>query len=394
MFLFKLLRLLFGYVEISAQGFFLERFLNLCARSGINVWNIRKQGAGRLFLCLSVRSFRKLRPAAVRSKTRVHILSRHGVPFFLHRYRRRYALFIGGVLFLALLWVMSAFIWSVEIVGTEALPPETVVESLSELGFGVGSRTAKFDVRMLRQELLLKRPELSWASINIRGSKAVVEVRERVEAPEILDEGEPCNLIASVDGQIEQILALSGEAKVGVGEAVRKGDLLISGVLDSETAGTRLVTARGQVIARTWRKLTAVCPLQREERAPTGRSYARYSLIFLNFRINLYWGSSIPYEYYDKMSNTQEVSIGGNYLPLALVTERFDELTVFIHSRSAEQAEAECRSLIEEKKNAEFSHVSVESEVWDVSVEESQVRVVYELTGTEDIAVVEKISSD
>ena len=92
-----------GYVVICAEGCFLERFLNICMRRGIFLWDVKRRGDTCLDACISAKGFKALRQIAKKTKTRVRIKSRHGLPFLLFRYRKRRLAAVGVVLFAAVL---------------------------------------------------------------------------------------------------------------------------------------------------------------------------------------------------------------------------------------------------------------------------------------------------
>ena len=117
--------------------------------------------------------------------------------------------------------------------------------------------------------MLLDIPELSWIAVNVSGCRATVQVRERVEPPELVDEGSPPTWWPAGRGWSWR----SGPGRREVvlpGTAVEEGQLLISGVEDLETVGARVMAGMGSVEARTWYSLTARMPLTGLEKRYTG----------------------------------------------------------------------------------------------------------------------------
>lgn len=107
-----------GYVRVRLTGYAPERFLNLCSNRNILIWNLEYREEHYEF-CISVRGFRQLKPLLRKTKTRLIILQRYGLPFWLHRYRKR-KLFFGGIFFCgAALYVLSLFIWNIQIQGNQ-----------------------------------------------------------------------------------------------------------------------------------------------------------------------------------------------------------------------------------------------------------------------------------
>lgn len=114
-----------------------------------------------------------------------------GHAVFLARLRRRHALFAGGILCAALLLVNSLFIWDFEVTGNETVPTETILHALREHGVHRGTFIYSFRSQDICNRVLPELKDLCWVAVNVRGCKAYVQVRERVRAPERVNESEP-----------------------------------------------------------------------------------------------------------------------------------------------------------------------------------------------------------
>ena len=169
--------------------------------------------------------------------------------------------------------------------------------------------------------MLLEIPELSWVAVNVSGCRANVEVRERRTAPKPLDRKTPCNLVARRDGLVLRVQALGGVPQVLKGMSVTEGQLLISGVEDTGTFGTRFTAGLGSVEGRTWYTLTANVPLTGAEKRYTGREKRLRSVIFGSRRIKFFANSSIDSDQCDKITERTPVRVCGLPLPIIWETE-------------------------------------------------------------------------
>ena len=130
-------------------------------------------------------------------------------------------------------------------------------------GYGVSSFR-------LRNDLLLELPELSYIAINVRGCRAYVQVRERVEAPEIIEQA-PAGEHRGGQGRPGHRHPALGRGEDGAaGDHGAEGQLLISGVVDDDYAGSRYLRGMGKVYGRTWYTLRCRVPLTVAEKAYTG----------------------------------------------------------------------------------------------------------------------------
>ena len=262
----KAVKLLRGSVCVRAKSAYPERMLNLCSARGIEFWDVRWIDDTALSFCVARGDLRALRRAAEGCGAEVSIERTAGTPFFFTRLRRRHALFAGGILCAALLLVNSLFIWDFEVTGNETVPTETILHALREHGVHRGTFIYSFRSQDICNRVLPELKDLCWVAVNVRGCKAYVQVRERVRAPERVNESEPTNVIAAKPGLITKVRALDGEKRVLPGTSVQQGQLLIAGVVDTggtekPSVTTRFLAGKGEVWARTWYDLTVRVPL-------------------------------------------------------------------------------------------------------------------------------------
>lgn len=325
----KLINFFRGSVRVEVKGAFPERFLNLCAQQRVAFWGVEWLGEGAVRLTVAGRDRRRLAPLAERVMCTVDTLSGEGIPFFLGRFRRRYALLIGLALSLSAVCVLSQFVLWVEVSGNQEVPTAQILAELHRQGLRVGTYGPGLDTGQLAHEALLQLPGLSWMTINLHGTRAEVLVREGVAKPEIEDESILGDIVAEAPGIVTGMEVLQGDGVVAEGDTVDTGDVLISGTrtlpvpqYSELEPGQMQVRAKGRVYARTWRTLTAQIPLQAQVKQYTGQEQRRWSLLFLGSRVNFYGNSGISFPQYDKISDTWTASLpGGQALPLSLVRE-------------------------------------------------------------------------
>ncbi|MBR5271014.1 MAG: sporulation protein YqfD, partial [Clostridia bacterium] len=65
-----------GYVIIEIYGEQSERFLSICAKRGINIFNIQRTNNNTFTLRMQKCDFFKIRPVAYKTHTRVKILKK------------------------------------------------------------------------------------------------------------------------------------------------------------------------------------------------------------------------------------------------------------------------------------------------------------------------------
>ena len=358
MFFIKLLRFFLGYLKIRISGRFPERFLNVCAQKNITIWNTCRRGdsiEGYIFS----RDYKKIRKYRRACGARLKIRRRYGLPFFLHKYRARSGMLAGAAVCFAILLVMPMFIWDVDVQGNVSVSSEKIAAELEKLGVAQGTLRSSIDTDNLRQKLLLNMPELSWAAINLKGTKATVDVRERMTTPEKQENTAPCNLKAARDGRIVAIRPTQGNAVVQVGDAVVAGDLLVSGTIEHKTGDTSFVHSDGEIIASTERSLSFTAAFKQTETVRTGKVSTRRVLHFFGLDLPLYLGSvQFPYE---KESNEEILQFDGQRLPIGVTTARFYETEKRTRTLSKDEALKLATKEIERLEEAELQGAKIVS---------------------------------
>ena len=310
-----------GQVRLRVEAAFPERVLNLCGARDLSFWDLEWESPTAFTCRLSRRDYHALRRAAKHLDCTITPIRREGVPYFLGRFRKRYALVAGLILCAAGLSLGTLFIWDFTVEGNETVPTEDILRSLQKNSVDIGSFGFSLNAEDLRNHVLLDIPELSWITVNVSGCRAHVQVRERVQPPEIVDEKTPSNVVARRAGLVLEVRALDGVTCVLPGTSVEEGQLLISGVADTDTFGARILAGMGKIRARTWYSLTAEVALTARVKQYTGKEKTCVSLVLGTHRVKFFRNSSIEGGKYDKITKRHPWSLFDIPLPVTLVTE-------------------------------------------------------------------------
>lgn len=221
--LFKIIMYyILGYATISVEGYFIERFINICISKNIFLWNVKRKKSSFLFTNIAIKDFKRIRQIAKLTKCHVKIERKKGLPFLLNRYKKR-KIFIGLLIAIILIiFGISNFVWNIEITGNTAIAQEEILSDLNEYGLKTGMLKAKVDTKEIINNIRLKRDDIAWIGIKMLGTNAVVEVVESDKKPEIINEDEYCNIISDKEGVITKINVQNGTALVKVGDIVTK----------------------------------------------------------------------------------------------------------------------------------------------------------------------------
>lgn len=254
-----LLRFVKGYVCFSAKGGFPERFINLCAGNRIHIWNVSAKNK-EITANINTGDFKKIKHCAKMSGVKITIIKKCGLPFFFLRHKHRVGILVSAVIFSVFMIVMPRFVWCIEATGSEKFSQQQIIEVAEKYGLRHGTFIPFYDEREAARKIVNDFDgKLLWASVNIKGSRAVIEVRDFVQGIDENYSDEPCNIVADSDGVVLSVETAKGKGMVSSGSGVSKGDLLISGVLDGINMSTRYCHAKGKVTALTRRNCELFC---------------------------------------------------------------------------------------------------------------------------------------
>lgn len=384
----KIIGYIRGSVTIRAEGLFLERFLNICMHRGILLRDVKRRGENAIDARISIQGFREIRPIARKTRTRVRLCRRYGLPFQLHRFRKRRFALSGVFLFIAVLWYLSTHIMGIDIIGCERLTCAEIEQGLKAAGVYRGAAVRKIEPKSVQNKMMTAFDDIAWIGVNIKGSKAYIEVKERLDTKRVENADVPCNLIACRDGIIKLLEVKAGQTAVKVNDMVEKGDLLVSGVIDSTKEGIRYAHSFGEVYADTEYQKSGTYPLEYVEKIYTGKEKSRFTVSAYGKELPLYFKSGSPFEYSDKTETKTEYNLlGKKLLPIAIGKESYKEYTPEKRKRTAKQAVELGRAELEKEIKKE---ISPSAEIKDIETsfvqEKNSVTVTVKILCYEDIA--------
>ena len=238
-----LLTYILGYVNISVEGYYIERFINICISKGILIWNVKREKSTYMRANVGIKDFKALREISKKTKCKINIHQKRGLPFLMNRYRKRKLFFILLIVISGAMYGTSRFVWNIQIEGTEKIAQNEIIEKLSECGLSVGILKSKINTQEIINRVRLERDDIAWMNIDLRGTNVIVKIVERTEKPEIIDQNEYCNIVSNKKAQIIKITANTGTILVKPGDIVTENTILIGGWMEGKFTGIRYVHA-------------------------------------------------------------------------------------------------------------------------------------------------------
>ena len=381
-----------GFLKVSIEGYYIERFINICKNKKITIWNLKRNSGISLLLNVRVKEFKEVCKIAKKMGCKIKIKSKKGLPFLLNRYKKR-KIFIILLLFVAItIAISSNFVWNVDILIDNNENLENIREDIENAGLKTGKLKSKISTKEIINKIRLEREDIAWMGIELKGTNAIVKLVKADEKPEIVDKNEYCNIVSNKTGIITKINVQEGTANVKVGDTIKTGDILINGWMEGKFTGIRYVHARGEIEAKVWYTKNRKIPYNLTDTEYTGEEENKYRIKFGNFEINFSKKYS-KFKIYDTIETENKIRLFSDlYLPISIVKTTYKEKKEVKKSYTVEETknigikelEEELEKEIENKDNIVNKNINTYEEEDGV-----QVYVTYEVL--ENIGTNEKI---
>ena len=215
-----------------------------------------------------------------------------------------------------LIGVSTRFVWNIDIITEEKI--DNIEQDIKEVGLKIGVPKDRVNIQEIANKIRIKRDDISWIGIELKGTNAIVKIVKAKKAPEIINENENSNIVAYKEGIITKIIAQNGTALVKVGDEVKENQILIEGKIEGKYTGTRFVHSLGEVEALVKYSRTEKFPIKTIEKVETGNKETKYKIKISNFQINFYKTLS-KFKIYDTIEMEKKIKIFSNlYLPISI----------------------------------------------------------------------------
>ena len=314
-----ILNYIIGYIRISVEGYYIERFINICRNNKITIWNLKRNKDVRLELNIGIKDLKNVVKIGKKTKCKVKIVRKRGLPFLFNKYKKRKIFLAFLILIVVLLSIASNFVWNIQITEENNQEVENIYQDIQQAGLSIGQLKAKVNTKEIINKIRLNRNDIAWIGIEIKGTNAIVKIVKATSKPDIIDDEEYCNIVSDKQGVITKINAQNGTIAVKVGDTVNIGTPLINGWMEGKYTGIRYVHARGEVQAKIWYTKNKKILYNATERRETGNIENKYKLKFNNFEINLSKRLS-KFKIYDTIDLENKFKIFSDfYLPISII---------------------------------------------------------------------------
>ena len=345
-----------GFLKISVKGYYIERFINICKNNKITIWNLKRKDNIELNLNVRIKEFKEISKIAKKTGCKVKIKNKKGIPFLLHKYKKRKIFFILLILLVLIIGLSSCFVWNMEIEEENGYELENIREDIEKAGLKSGVFKGKINTKEIINKIRLERKDIAWMGIELKGTNAIVKLVKSDEKPEIINEDEYCNIISDKEGIITKISVQNGTANVKVGDTVNIGDVLVNGWIEGKFTGIRYVHSLAEIEAKVWYTESIKIPYNVTETKYTGNEEEKYGIKFNNFQINFTKKYS-KFKIYDTIETENKIKLFSDfYLPISIVKTTYKEQEKVEKTYTVEEAKNIGIKQLEEKLDGKIEN--------------------------------------
>lgn len=311
-----------NYILVKIEGKNVGNYVKWLIKNKINIINLNIIKHNELNIIIDYKDYNLL---SKYSKTyKITIIKKYGKLRLFDILKNNIVIILCLLLSIIFLYFLSNIIFSVDVIYNDSEMVNLIKKELAKYDIKKYERKKSYGYLDKVKEKILNdnKDTLEWLEIEECGTKYIVRLVERKKETK-QNEYQYQSVVASKNATISSIKAYSGEKVKQVNEYVKKGDVIISGIL-TKPDGTNLYTkAKGNVLGEVWYKVSIEYPLYYKEERVTGKNKSVISIYFLNKEIPIF-----PYKKYKQFKRQSKTLIENNFVPFKIVKEKLYEVII------------------------------------------------------------------
>ncbi len=334
--------------EVRVEGNDIKRFIKKLYRSNIYIEDLEIYDKCAYFK-LTKENYEKL--IKIKTIYKVEVTRLYGIIKLVDIIKRNYFFIVGIIISYIYLLFLSNVIFDVEVIHSKKEIRDLLYKELNNYGIKKYNMVKSYKTKENIEKKILEdnKDKLEWLEIEKSGVKYKIKVEERViNSPK--DEELPHNVVAKKDGIILKIQASKGEVRKKVNDYVKKGDIIISGLITKGEEIKNQVPAEGVVYAEVWYKTKVNMPYYYREERKTGKSKKTIKFSFLNKDFYIF-----NFDKYKSYKQQEIFGLKNNLLPIGFSYSKEYETIVSEHLYSPEEAVEAAISLSNKKLEENFT---------------------------------------
>jgi len=325
LFILRFWNYLRGYICFRIEGLNLERFINIAVSRNIYLWDIKRINYTTIEIKAGAKNYKEIEDILKRTGCEGKIIFNSGWPFLVEKILKRKTIVIGLFFSLLTIVMLTSYIWTIDVNCENYILEKDIRRYLNKIGIEKGLLKSKINIPEVENKLLIHYERIAWVDIDIKGTKAIVNVVEKQLYKKKIKDTTPCDIVAKKNGIIEKIIPRQGDAMVKKGDVVKPNQVLISGTIKRDEDILRYVHSMGEIYAKTYYEATETLLIEKTLKERTGNIYKRRILKLGNTSI-IIGVNKIPFEKYILETKNKHLKWRNIRIPVEFVFEEYYEI--------------------------------------------------------------------
>lgn len=280
--------------QVKITGKNIKRFIKDLIQLKIKIYDLKIQKNTALII-VDDRGLTQIKK--IKTSYQISIQKLYGLVKYKNIIKKYRFFLLASFLGIILIYTLSNLIFSIEVEHEKQDIRDLILTDLENFGIKKYHFQVSYkEKEKIKKKILAKETnKIEWLEIEKRGTKYIVKVEERIKN-EVKKEVKYQNIIAKKDAMLLKISAVHGEVKKKKYDYVKKGDVLISGLISRDEKIVSKTKADGIVFGEVWYKVIVDLPKKYKTVEKTGNNKKMLELKIFNQSIFMF--SLSPYKTY------------------------------------------------------------------------------------------------
>lgn len=272
--------------KIKVEGKNPSYFVKKLIRNKINIYDL-VDGFKYIYVVVDEDGLNKIKD--IKTSYKINIVNRYGIAKVKYLFKKYLVFFICLGIGIVINIILSKIIFEVDVIHSNPYIREIIYNDLEKYGIKKYNFKVSFDEKEKIVSKILEKEDndIEWLEIEEIGTKYIVRVEQRKKK----SNSSQCirrNVVAKKDAMILAIEAEEGEVVKKKLDYVKKGEVLISGIIHNKENIVKQKCATGKVYGEVWYKVFLEIPTKYREEKVTGKVKRQLELEFLNNKYTLF----------------------------------------------------------------------------------------------------------
>lgn len=275
-------------LKLKINGINVYNFIKKLKDNNINLYDINIISIKSAYIIIIEKDYKKV--LKLKNHNEVIRVRSYGIINIKEKIERMKYIIITCVICMISMYVVSNIIFKIEVIHSNSSLRNLVLEQINKYGIKEFSFNKSYqELEEIKSQILNDNKEkIEWIEIIKKGNKYTIRVEERI-IPEEVEEVIYQDIVASKSGIIQSIVAKDGVIVKKVNDFVKKGEVLISGLVYLNENLKNLTMASGEVYAEVWYNVVVDYPLYYKEEIYSTNSNNVFKLNFFENSSNDYY---------------------------------------------------------------------------------------------------------